>query len=112
MCGTDSGAMTLQRIDSRSTLTPEPLPNCQPRSVFSLQAKSVLVNGIDGLAATGRWVDFGLRSVSVGLNIPEDGGEEEGGATGQAPELEIVDFPYGGWADGLVGWWGSRGWWG
>lgn len=73
--------------------------------MFSLQAKSLTISGIDGLAAPGRWVDFGLRSLSAGLHIPEQGGEDGGGEGGAEPELEIVEFPYGGrvggWLDEL-----------
>ncbi len=60
-------------------------PSC--RSVYCAQARSLAVNSIDGLAAPGKWVDFGLRSLSVGLHLAEEDEEEA--------ELEIVDFPYG-----------------
>lgn len=84
------------RAPSSPALAPPGLPLPRHRllcSVYCLQAKSVAVNNIDGLAAHGRWVDFGLRSVAVGLHTPE--GEEEG-AGERPPELEIVEFPLGG----------------
>lgn len=57
--------------------------------MYCAQARSLAVNGIDGLAAPGKWVDFGLRSLAVGLHLADE--DEE------APELEVVDFPYGRW---------------
>lgn len=59
--------------------------------MYCAQARSLAVNGIDGLAAPGKWVDFGLRSLAVGLHLADEDEDE------QAPELEVVDFPYGGW---------------
>lgn len=54
------------------------------------------VCGLNGLAAPGMWVDFGLSAVTVGLCIPEPvcSGETEAGAA----ELELVPFAYGGCA--------------
>lgn len=56
------------------------------RSVFSAQARSISINGIDGVAGS-KWVDFGLMAFGLSVRSPED---EEG----EAPEL--VPFPYGG----------------
>lgn len=80
-------------------LAPRPRP--APRSVHCAQAKSVVLSGIDGLAAPGRWVDFGLRALALGLHIPE-GEEGEGGA-----DLEILEFPYGGRLHSRGCWLGS-----
>ena len=70
-----------------------------------MQAKSLLVCGIDGLAAQGMWVDFGLRSLALGLHIPEDA--EDSQQAGQQSELEVVEFPYGEMS-GWYGWVGGR----
>lgn len=70
-----------------------------------VQAKSLLVCGIDGLAAQGMWVDFGLRSLALGLHIPEDAEDSE--QAGQQAELEVVEFPYGEWVGGRDGWVGE-----
>lgn len=63
------------------------------------------MNGIDGLVAPGKWVDFGLRSLAVGLHLMDDDEEDT--------ELEIVDFPYGRYSErleagGLGGWAGAH----
>lgn len=62
--------------------------------MYCAQARSLAVNGIDGLAAPGKWVDFGLRSLAVGLHLMDDDEEDA--------ELEIVDFPYGGYSERLA----------
>ncbi len=54
--------------------------------MFSAQAHSISINGIDGVAGS-KWVDFGLAAFGLSVRSPED---EEG----EAPEL--VPFPYGG----------------
>ncbi|KAL4859907.1 Mannan endo-1 [Chlorella vulgaris] len=57
-------------------------------SVYSVQAKSLQVSGIDGLAAPGMWVDFGLRSLAVGLVVPEDEDQDS------QPDPELMNFLY------------------
>ncbi|KAL4425723.1 hypothetical protein ABPG75_009739 [Micractinium tetrahymenae] len=53
-------------------------------TVFSAQARSVSINGIDGVAGS-KWVDFGLQAFGLSVRSPED--EED-----EAPE--VVLFPY------------------
>ncbi|KAI3438631.1 hypothetical protein D9Q98_001053 [Chlorella vulgaris] len=57
-------------------------------SVYSVQAKSLQVSGIDGLAAPGMWVDFGLRSLAVGLVVPEVEDQDS------QPDPELMNFMY------------------
>lgn len=73
-----------------------PLPHALPGvylcctcSVYSVQAKSLQVSGIDGLAAPGMWVDFGLRSLAVGLVVPEVEDQDS------QPDPELMNFMYG-----------------
>ncbi len=50
----------------------------------------------------GKWVDFGLTALSVGLYIPDanneagdkENGDGAGGGPGSQPELDVVQFPY------------------
>jgi len=61
-----------------------------------VQAKSLVINGIEGVAGPTKWVDFGLRALAVEVALPEDDDEdlEEGGGEKQAvPEYAIL--PYG-----------------
>ena len=49
---------------------PPPSPSlAPPRSVASLQAAGVAVCGAEGLAAEGRWVDFGTHGIALTLRV-------------------------------------------
>lgn len=83
------GSLGEGRVGRRCSRSFSPRPQaCGPPicSVFSAQARSISINGIDGVAGS-KWVDFGLAAFGLSVRSPEDEDDE-------APEL--VPFLYGG----------------